>query len=62
MCDAKMASSRSDARRTIQQGGVTVNNEKVENFDLLLTDKDFDADGAILVKKGKKTYHRFMAE
>lgn len=61
MCDAKLASSRSDARRTIQQGGVTVNNRKVENFDLILTDKDFE-DGAILIKKGKKSYHRFIAE
>ena len=62
MCDAKLAVSRSDARRTIMQGGVTVNNEKVDSFDLVLTDKHFDSDGAILVKKGKKTYHRFMAE
>ena len=62
MCDAKLAVSRSDARRTIMQGGVTVNNEKVDSFDLVLTDKHFDSDGAILVRKGKKTYHRFMAE
>jgi len=61
MCDAKLASSRSDARRTIQQGGVTVNNKKVENFDMVLTDKDFE-DGAIIVRKGKKSYHRFIAE
>ena len=62
MCDAKLAVSRSDARRTIMQGGVTVNNEKVDSFDLVLTDKHFDSDGAILVRKGKKTYHRFMVE
>lgn len=62
MCDAKLAVSRSDARRTIQQGGVTVNDEKIDNFDMLLTDKNFNSDGAILVKKGKKSYHRFMAE
>ncbi|TAH65259.1 MAG: tyrosine--tRNA ligase [Anaerolineaceae bacterium] len=62
MCDAKLAVSRSDARRTILQGGVTVNDEKVDNFDLILTDKNFDSDGAILVRKGKKSYHRFMAE
>ena len=60
MCDTKMATSRSDARRTIQQGGVTVNDEKVDNFDLVLTDKDFNTDGEILIRKGKKFYHRFM--
>lgn len=62
MCDAKLAVSRSDARRTIQQGGVSVNDKKVDNFDLILTDKDFDSDGAILIRKGKKSYHRFIAE
>ncbi len=62
MCDSKLAVSRSDARRTIQQGGVTINDEKADSFDMILTDKNFDSDGAILVKKGKKSYHRFMAE
>jgi len=62
MCDAKLATTRSDARRTIQQGGVSVNNKKVDSFDLVLTDKDFDSDGSILIRKGKKSYHRFKAE
>lgn len=62
MCDAKLAASRSDARRTIQQGGVTVNDIKIEEFDKVFTNNDFDSDGALLVKKGKKAYHRFMAE
>ncbi len=62
MCDAKLAISRSDARRNIQQGGVTVNDVKIEEFDRVFTNNDFDADGALLVRKGKKAYHRFMAE
>jgi tyrosyl-tRNA synthetase len=62
LCDAKMAASRSDARRTIVQGGVTVNDIKVTEFDKVFTANDFDADGALLVRKGKKAYHRFMAE
>lgn len=62
LCDAKLASSRSDARRTIQQGGVTVNDIKVEDFDRIFTDQDFDTDGTLLVRKGKKAYHRFMVE
>ena len=62
MCDAKMAISRSDARRTIQQGGVTVNDIKVTEFDKKFTNNDFDSDGALLVRKGKKAFHRFMAE
>jgi len=61
MCDTKLAVSRSDARRNIQQGGVTVNDVKVEDFDRVFTSNDFDADGALLVRKGKKVFHRFMA-
>ena len=62
MVDAKLAASRSDARRTIQQGGVTVNEIKVTEFDKIFTDNDFDADGMLLVKKGKKAYHAFKAQ
>ena len=50
MCDSKLASSRSDARRTIQQGGVSVNDVKITEFDKVFTDKDFDENGAILVQ------------
>jgi len=60
MCDAKLAASRSDARRTIQQGGVTVNNIKVTDFAKVFTTNDLDSDGALLVRKGKKAYHRFV--
>jgi tyrosyl-tRNA synthetase len=62
MCDAKLATSRSDARRNIEQGGVTVNDVKVTDFAKVLTSQDFDADGAIFIRKGKKAYHRFTAE
>ncbi|HHU70521.1 MAG TPA: tyrosine--tRNA ligase [Clostridiales bacterium] len=62
MVDAKLATSRSDARRTIVQGGVTVNEVKVTEFDRVFTKNDLDADGALLVRKGKKSYHRFMTE
>lgn len=59
LIDGKMASSRSDARRTIQQGGVAVNDIKIVEFDKTFTPDDFDSDGALLIKKGKKAYHCF---
>lgn len=59
LVDAKLATTRSDARRTITQGGVTVNDEKVTEFDRKFTSNDFNSDGALLVKKGKKSYHLF---
>lgn len=59
LVDAKMAISRSDARRNIIQGGVTVNEIKVTVFDKVYTPNDFDSDGLLLVKKGKKIFHCF---
>lgn len=59
LVDAKLAVSRSDARRNITQGGVSVNDVKVTEFDRIFTPNDFNADGALLVKKGKKAYHLF---
>lgn len=59
LVDSKMASSRSDARRNIEQGGVSVNEEKCTDFARKFTPADFNADQALLVKKGKKTYHLF---
>lgn len=59
LVDGKLATSRSDARRTIVQGGVTVNDEKVTEFDRIFTAKDFNEEQALLIKKGKKAYHLY---
>lgn len=59
LVDAKMVSSRSDGRRNIQQGGVSVNEEKCTEFDRKFTPADFNENNALLVKKGKKAYHLF---
>ena len=52
----KLASSRSDARKLIQGGGITVNEEKVTAFDL-----SFQADelrSGLHIRKGKKVHHK----
>lgn len=50
--------SGSEARRLIEQGGAYINNKRVERFDNLLTLKDFCEGGQILLRAGKKKYHR----
>ena len=60
LCVSKLAPSRGEARRLIQQGGVLVSDVKVEAIDTAYTKDDF-ADG-LVVKKGKKTYHRFIVK
>ena len=59
LVDGKLAPTRSEARRNITQGGVTVNDEKVVDFARKFTPADFNNEGALLIRKGKKTYHQF---
>ena len=49
--------SRGEARRLVQQGGVTVDDAKVASIDESY-DKDRLAGSGIMVKKGKKVYHK----
>lgn len=62
LVDTKMCSSRGDARRNIQQGGVSVNDTKITDFDHVVSSKDADADGAIMVKKGKKSFYKITSK
>ena len=52
-------SSKSEARRLIQQGGLCLNDEKVNDFNYLVKEKDLK-DGYILVKKGKKNFLKII--
>ncbi len=49
--------SKGEGRRLIQQGGITINGNKVEEISATVTAADF-ADNAILIKKGKKVFHK----
>ncbi len=62
LVDTKLCTNRSDARRMIEQGGVSVNDAKVSDIHAVLSSKDLDADGEIIIKKGKKNFHRITVE
>lgn len=51
----KLTSSKGEARKLIEGGGIALNGEKVSNTTLILKTADFD-DGSILLKKGKKSF------
>lgn len=53
-----LAGSNGEARKLVQGGGVTVNNEKVADIKQML-DKELFAQECI-IKKGKKTFHKVM--
>ena len=52
--------SRGEARRLVQQGGVTIDDVKVASIDESLARERF-ADEGIIVRKGKKVFHRVKA-
>ena len=53
--------SKSVARRLVQQGGVSVNNEKVADIERVLQMGDLQ-DGKIIIRKGKKDYHAITVQ
>lgn len=55
----KLLSSKSEARRLITQGGVSVDDEKVTDPAERLTKQDFSK-GYIVIKKGKKAFHKII--
>ena len=57
MVNAGLAASKGEARRLVQQGGVSVNDQKVTDPTTALCDADF-TDGVAIIKKGKKVYHK----
>lgn len=58
MLKANMIKSKGEGRRLIDQGGVSVNDEKVNGALTALKTSDFDKD--IIIKKGKKMFHKFI--
>lgn len=57
---SRLAPSRGEARRLVEQGGVAVNDEKVTAVTQAFPRSDFER--PFIVRKGKKSYHRFTAE
>jgi tyrosyl-tRNA synthetase len=52
-----LCSSKGEARRLVQQGGVTVNDEKVTAIETTFGCEQFTGDG-VVIRKGKKVFHR----
>ena len=55
-----LAPSKSEAKRLIKDGGITVADKKAVSFDESVNRGAFD--GGLIIRKGKKTYHRFVME
>lgn len=57
---AGLVATRSEGRRAVEQGGVTVDGEKVDDFKQTFTKEELSGEGKV-VKRGKKNFNRIMA-
>ena len=60
MVKSKLVPSKGEAKRAIMQGGVSVDDEKITAFDYAVTAEQIG--NGLIIKKGKKSYHRFVLE
>ena len=54
-----LCKSNGEARKTIQAGGLYIGDEKVTDLDFAITADMLEGEG-LLIRKGKKSYHRFV--
>ena len=54
---SKLAASKGEARRLITQGGITLNDEKVTDIAATVSKETFAE--PVIIKKGKKVFHKF---
>ena len=55
----KLAASKSEARRLVQQNGLSINGEKYTDINGVVT-KEMFTDEGLIIKKGKKIFHRVI--
>ena len=55
----ELTPSKAEAKRLIKQGGISIDDKKVTAFDAAVTKADFN-DNQIILKKGKKVFHKVV--
>ena len=61
LAGAGLIPSKGEGRRLIQQGGLYLNNERIDSMDRMVTEADL-ADFQLVIRKGKKSYFRITVE
>ena len=60
--DAKVFASKGEMRKLVQGGGVSLNKEKLQSFDQVITESDLLNNKYLLVQRGKKNYYLITVE
>ena len=56
----KLSASKSEARRLIAQGGISVNEEKIDSIEKSFTAEELTT--GLKIRKGKKVYHKAVLQ
>jgi tyrosyl-tRNA synthetase len=56
LCEAGLAKSKGDARRTITQGGAYVNNRRIDDVEAILGPAELASETVMVLRSGKKRY------
>lgn len=59
--EGKLCASKSESRRMIEGGGITLNDQKVTDFRRTITESDL-VDNYVILRKGKKNYLKVVFE
>lgn len=59
LMQAGLTSSKGEGRRLVQQGGISVNDEKITDANQLIA-ADMFKENQLIIKKGKKVYHKIV--
>ncbi|MEG0249888.1 MAG: tyrosine--tRNA ligase [Peptostreptococcus sp.] len=60
MLECGLAPSKSEARRLINQGGVYINDENIDDINMQITKEMLE--DKLIIRKGKKTYHKAIVK
>ena len=55
LIESELVTSKSEARRLIEQNGISLNQEKISSAEQMITDKDLN-DNSLILQKGKKVF------
>ncbi|MPN43659.1 Tyrosine--tRNA ligase [bioreactor metagenome] len=61
LVQTEIVPSKAEGRRLIQQGGLTINEEKISDVNALFNE-NFLVDGSALVKRGKKKFYKLIVQ
>ncbi len=61
LTETGLAKSRSEGRRLIQQGGISIGDKRIKDIGHLVKEKDF-SQGELILQRGKKVHHRVIVE